>query len=255
MTIQEAIEERHSVRCYDGKALAESDGRNIADIIVAATNPFGGSVTMRMKDFDLHGPQRPGTYGTISGVCTYLLTASGDSENDALATGYEMEGVILAATRLGVSSCWIGGTLSRGDFDRGQSWPAGQTLRLISPLGYAARTQNLRSRLTSLAIGSRKRKAFEALFTVEGTASKEIRAALELMRLAPSSVNSQPWRAIVGTDGTVHFYNAGKKPLNTVDLGIGLYHFHAGMGFRGIFGAATHPEMKNCRYVTSFTNY
>ena len=56
---------------------------------------------------------------------------------------------------------------------------------------------------------------------------------LEAVRLAPSAVNKQPWRAVV-LDGAVHFYlkrtkglagDASTGDLQKIDLGIALCHF------------------------------
>lgn len=54
---------------------------------------------------------------------------------------------------------------------------------------------------------------------------------LEMVRLAPSAVNKQPWRMIV-TEEAVHFYlqrskgfSGGKLDMQKMDLGIALCHF------------------------------
>ena len=55
---------------------------------------------------------------------------------------------------------------------------------------------------------------------------------LEMVRLAPSAVNKQPWRVVV-IDNLVHFYlkrskgfgKEGKLDMQEIDLGIALCHF------------------------------
>ncbi len=67
-----------------------------------------------------------------------------------------------------------------------------------------------------------------------------MREALELVRLAPSAVNRQPWRAVV-CDDTVHFYEKQGKgfvaangwDIQKVDVGIALCHFVCAMEERG----------------------
>ncbi|MDE6458444.1 MAG: hypothetical protein K2L31_07600, partial [Muribaculum sp.] len=80
---------------------------------------------------------------------------------------------------------------------------------------------------------------------------------LEMMRLAPSSVNSQPWRALVMGD-TVHFYYLPKSNLSLIDCGIGLCHFYETERFNGNKG--TFSGMENApnapqgwRYLISYT--
>ena len=257
MTLTEAIHIRKSVRTYTGAPLTDVHRAIIEKAISDASDPFGGLVDMKICDFELRGPQKPGTYGTISGASTYLLTAFGDNENDALSAGFRMEHVILAATQAGISTCWIAGTLKASDFDRKVIWSNGVALRVISPLGYAAGTQSVRARLTRFIAGSSRRKTFESLFFEADpqtplSSDNKYAAPLALMRLAPSSVNCQPWRAIVSADGSVHFYDAGRKALNSIDMGIGMYHFFIGMGRKGSFVSCAHPDVASWRYVTSF---
>ena len=59
-----------------------------------------------------------------------------------------------------------------------------------------------------------------------------IAEALEMVRLAPSAVNKQPWRVVVA-DGMAHFYlkrskgvgHERKIDIQMVDIGISLCHF------------------------------
>ena len=61
-----------------------------------------------------------------------------------------------------------------------------------------------------------------------------------MVRLAPSAVNKQPWRAVV-CGSTVHFYEKRSKGFITaqgwdvqkIDMGIALCHFVCGLEERG----------------------
>ena len=61
-------------------------------------------------------------------------------------------------------------------------------------------------------------------------AAGKLRDALEAVRLAPSAVNKQPWRAAV-CGNRIHFYEKKNKArgeawdVQKVDLGIALCHF------------------------------
>jgi len=55
---------------------------------------------------------------------------------------------------------------------------------------------------------------------------------LEMLRLAPSAVNKQPWRVVVSGD-KVHFFEkhsmpaeAGIVDMQRIDVGIAVCHFH-----------------------------
>jgi len=83
------------------------------------------------------------------------------------------------------------------------------------------------------------RMPFEELF-FDGTWEKPLTAEqagalaypLEMVRLGPSAVNKQPWRAVVMGD-TVHFYLQRNKDfavgqsgdMQKIDVGIALCHF------------------------------
>ncbi len=230
MNITQIIEKRVSVRTFDeSRPVDQKEIDILNESISAATSPFGGKYTIELKKFDLKGPQSPSTYGTISGANWYLLMGIHDDEISALSAGYGMEKVVLKATELGLGTCWMALTFKGSDFMRNSDMPADQPLRIISPVGYAARKRRIMESLTRATLGSSKRKPFDELFS-EGEFGKPVSAgnqfyeALSMMRLAPSAKNSQPWRALV-KDNTVWFYYVNKSEAAVLDLGIGICHF------------------------------
>jgi len=99
------------------------------------------------------------------------------------------------------------------------------------------------------AIHADKRQSFEKLFfdggfdrplTPEGAGA--FREALELVRLAPSAVNRQPWR-IVRQGDAFHFFKKRSMPANPLgdvqklDVGIALAHFVLAAEAKGIPGS------------------
>lgn len=267
MDIKEAIAKRHSVRSYDVSRRVSAEQveaiRRCCDI---ADNPFGGGYAIGMISDDGAGDFRPSTYGVIRGASTYLVMALRDDQQARLAGGYAFERVVLEATRLGLGTCWIGGTFRGSRFEA--AFPPGgnpdMSIAIVSPLGYAAERQSFLHKLASTIAGSRGRKPFEQLF-FESDVSHPLAfespyaAALESMRLAPSSVNSQPWRAVVCGD-RVDFFATRHDRLNEIDMGIALCHFHLGLDEsqkkRGHFVVASSPcdydVPSKWRYVVSF---
>lgn len=262
MDIIEAIKARVSVRSYAREALTKEQAEALEKAIEEATSPFGGSVAIRLREFELHGAYKPSTYGIITGARDFLLMALGDDEASALSGGFMIEQVILRATELGLGTCWIAATFRGSDFERGVTWASDQSLRIISPVGMPAEKRSLKERLMRFAVRSAKRHPFGKLFFSNGFSTpldidSRYGEALEMMRLAPSSTNSQPWRATVDND-TVHFYYKPKSSLSVLDCGIGLCHFfvterhnhRSGKFFRSA-EAPTAPE--NWVYLTSYT--
>lgn len=233
MDITDAIRTRSSVRNFNGCPLTADQIRELNECIARAESPFGGNATIRLQHFDLKGPFKPGTYGVITGATHFMLMAIGNGKPSLLTAGYLMEQAVLKATMLGLGTCWIAATFKGTDFDRGQTWPHGQRLRIVSPVGIPADRPSLLARITRMAARSAKRKPFGTLF-FNGSFTQPldeshtgIASSLALMRMAPSSTNSQPWRALVCGD-TVHFFYRSKGDLSIIDCGIGLLHFHIG---------------------------
>ena len=229
MDIIEAMKERRSVRTFNGQSLTREQKDALQQAINDSFSPFGGKLTIRLKDFDLKGGYKPSTYGTIKGAETFFLLGIGDDEASALTAGFQFEQVVLKAWELGLGTCWIAATFKGSDFEKDQIWPEGEELKIISPVGIPAKP-SVREKLTRLAVGSKNRKPFDELFFFGNfetpvPADNRFREALEMVRLAPSSTNSQPWRALV--DGNrVHFYYAPKSKASVLDTGIGICHFY-----------------------------
>ncbi|MDE6396612.1 MAG: hypothetical protein K2K84_05020 [Muribaculaceae bacterium] len=261
MNIIEAMKERRSVRTFDGKGLTREQKDALQQTINDSYSPFGGQLTIRLKEFDLKAGYKPSTYGTIKGAENFFLLGIGADEASALTAGFQFEQVVLKAWELGLGTCWIAATFKGSDFEKGEAWPEGEELKIISPVGTAIKP-NLREKITRIAVGSKNRKPFDELFFYENfdtpvPADNRFREALEMLRLAPSSTNSQPWRALV--DGnSVHFYYASKSKASVLDTGIGICHFYETEKFHGRAGSfakdANAPSPNgDLRYLTTYT--
>ena len=260
MNIIEAIKERRAVRSYNGQPLSEVMKSELLKAIAGAKSPFGGHVTIRLKEFDLKGGFKPSTYGMIKGAGDFFMLGIADGEDSALTAGFMFEQVVLKAWQLGLGTCWIAATFKGTDFDNGEAWPDGEQLRIISPVGVAAKKSVVES-IARMAVRSDSRKEFSTLFFADDfetplSPGSRFGQSLEMLRLAPSSTNSQPWRALVSGD-TVHFYYVPKSQLSVLDCGIGLCHFYETERFnfrKGEFfkadGAPT--PLKNWKYLVSY---
>ena len=89
--------------------------------------------------------------------------------------------------------------------------------------------------------------------------------ALEMLRLAPSATNSQPW-AVVKEGNKFHFFCNYKnsiseemKKIKHLDLGIALAHFHQTAMSDGLSGELEVKEInfdvpENMHYVLTYTS-
>ena len=260
MNIIEVIKERRSVRSFNGQPLTQEMERILNDAIADGSDPFGGKVTIRLKYFDLKEGYKPSTYGMIKGATNFFLLGIRSDEASALSAGFRFEQVVLKARELGLGTCWIAATFKGSDFDRGETWPDGEELKIISPVGIAEKPRLL-EKIGRKVMGSNNRKPFAELFFTDNfsqslSPDSHFGESLEMLRLAPSSTNSQPWRALVAGD-TVHFYYKPKSPVSVLDCGIGMCHFYLTEEFLGRNGEfykahsiPTPPE--NWKYLYSF---
>lgn len=260
MNIIEIIKSRRSVRSFSGKPLTAHIKQQLETVIAKSKDPFNGNVTIRLKDFDLKEDYKPSTYGMIKGATNFFLLGIGSDDDSALSAGFRFEQVVLKACGMGLGTCWIAATFKGSDFDKGEEWPNGEELKIICPVGYPEKPRLL-EKIGRKVMGSNNRKPFDQLFFTDKfqkplSENSHFGEPLEMMRLAPSSTNSQPWRAEVDGD-TVHFYYKPKSSVSILDCGIGLCHFYLTENFLGRTGefykatdVPTPPE--DWKYLYSF---
>ncbi|MDF9830666.1 nitroreductase family protein [Parabacteroides sp. PF5-6] len=262
MSITKQIKKRKSVRSYTGEPLNEECVDRINNYIGQLNAPFGTKAKIqliRAKTGDQ--PVKLGTYGVISGATDFLLLIGERGVMSEVGAGYMFEQVVLYCTELGLGTCWLGGTLKRDDFLKQIQLSEGEELIVISPVGYKREKRTLLESIMRAGAGSDKRKPFGSLFfnNTFGTPLTESDAGdyktpLEMLRLAPSASNKQPWRVVM-KDGAFHFYfQAGHFSAN--DMGIALCHFELTcneLDLKGHFERMSDVSSSNdMGYVTSW---
>jgi nitroreductase len=271
--IEESIKKRISVRTYEPKSLSEKDKEELRNVISKLTNPFGTKVNIYLieKDTALNG-EKLGTYGVIKGAKTFLGLSVDKSEFGLIAAGYQFENLILHATNMGLGTVWLAATFSREQFENAMDIKRDELFLAISPIGYAASKKSVTESLMRKTMKSDKRKPWEEIFfrdSFKNPLSKEDADEyvnpLEMLRLAPSATNAQPW-IVVKKQGYYHFFESHKSNtkeeevmIKKVDLGIALSHFHQTAlekGLTGNFEKLSNIKMEipdNTDYVISWT--
>ena len=154
------------------------------------------------------------------------------------AFGYSFELLVLYAQSLGLGTVWVGGTMDRAAFEKAMELAEDDVMPCMSPIGYPAKKMSLRESMMRKGVKADERMTFEELFFDDSfdaplTQEKAGKLAhpLEMVRLAPSAVNKQPWRVVL-TDHAAHFYLKRSKGFNgstidmqKIDMGIALCHF------------------------------
>ena len=108
----DTIKKRISCRTYQVGPMKESDQQKLRDFLLAnVRGPFGNRV--RFELVDLAAQERDeiktlGTYGFIKGAGMFIVGAVAKDPRAMKDYGYCMEKNILAATHLGLGTCWLG---------------------------------------------------------------------------------------------------------------------------------------------------
>ena len=241
--VKKTITQRRSFRTFDGKPLSDEHKQKILNFANQIENPYNLPVEFKYLDAKEHGLSCP----VVKGVDLFVggKISKGPFANEAF--GYSFEKLVLFAQSLDIGTAWVGGTFNRSAFEQAMQLADGEMMPCASPLGYVAEKMSLRESLMRKAIGADKRKDFEELFfdqTFDTSLTKDkagdLAFALEMVRLAPSAVNKQPWRVVVEKNA-VHFYikrsrnfDGGDLDMQKIDMGIALCHFEVAAKSQGL---------------------
>ena len=248
------IRSRTSIRRFNGEVVAGEARQELERCCQAAQEgPFGGACRFRLIDnqtgADVQG-ERVGAYGVISGARTYLAGAAQSNRYCLEDYGYLFELLVLKATDLELGSCWLGGGITRSRFARAIDLRKDEILPAVSPIGIPTRKRSMIDRVIRWGAGSKGRKSWAELFFDGETAEPlsqdragRFAVALEMVRLAPSASNRQPWRCLKDGD-MIHLYlqrlpgyqAVSRTDLQRIDMGIAMAHFDLSMETSGIKG-------------------
>lgn len=216
------MRKRRSVRDFDGKGLSDRQNARLSRLLAVATYPFGGRVESRIasrrSDISFKAP----SYGMISGTQDYILVGCDGTFNSLVSAGYGIQRVLIDMLSGGVAACWVGGTFRKSAFSSVAKFSAGIGIVAVIPVGVPAERPGIVSRMTRLLGHSSSRKPFASLFEAADTSRFKI--PLEMMRIAPSALNRQPWTS-VATDTRVAFGCKDMSPTGLISFGVGLAQF------------------------------
>ena len=214
MTLQEAIDARHSVRAYIDMPISEGIRNDLNAFVAHCNRESGLNISIQYDDPDRFD-SRLAHYGRFRNVKNYIVLAGKNAEDFDFICGYYGEKIVLYAQSLGLNTCWAALTFNKKKVR--ELIPAGETLCMVIALGYGE-TQGV------------NRKSKSAQDVAEGGAdqpwfSKGIDAALK----APTAVNQQKFQFSL-KDGSPYVRVKGLGAYAKVDLGIVACHFEAASG-------------------------
>lgn len=264
-SVNDLIRNRTSWRTYNGKKLSVDKREKLLSLLESDKKSLFGSC-LRFKLVDRSSrSQKMGTYGFIKNARHFLIGAVKPGDMNIEDYGYAMERIILNATGMGLGTCWMGGTFNKQGFLELLNPVEGEIMPAITPVGYVNTSRGAFGKTVRYLAGSQNRKPWSNLFFEQGFTllTKEDAGvyvdALEMVRLAPSASNGQPWRVVLD-DGKAHFYVKARKGyelMNRLDMGISFCHFDLSLKTSGISGRweVRNPEeaSKGLKYVATWS--
>ncbi|MDO7789092.1 nitroreductase family protein [Desulforamulus aquiferis] len=236
-----SISQRNSRRNFKEQALDESAVEKLVGLCQDFKFPEARAELVLRSSSDIYKGAM-GSYGKIKGAPAYMAFIANTSFPHHLERlGYLGEGLILEATNLGLSTCWVGGFFRPETVANALSIGPNERVMAVTPVGYTKKNYSLEERLMSGMAKSKKRLPIAEL--VSGLPQDEwprwVKLAVEAARLAPSAVNRQPWRFHIGNqqiivmlDSIVETYNIPKR----LDCGIAMLHIELGALACGVRG-------------------
>ena len=221
MTIQEAIEARHSVRAYKDQPLTEEVAKRLEEEI-AVVNQKGNLHVQLIQNEPKAFQGTLAKYGKFRNANNYLVMAGKRAEDLDERIGYYGEHLVLLAQTLGLNTCWVG--LSYSKVPGTYVLEDGEKIACYIAIGYGE-TQGV----------GHKIKTVEQVSNASDATPSWFRKGVEAALLAPTAVNQQKFSfEYVGMKDGRHLVRA-KKGFSMIgytkmDLGIAKYHFEIGVG-------------------------
>ena len=220
MTLQEAIEARHSVRKYIDKEIPAGIIAVIQDRIAEYNEVGNLNIQFVLNETKAFTGML--SYGKFSGVRNYLVMVGKKSKDLDERIGYYGEYLVLLAQTLGLNTCWVG--LSYRKVPEAYNVGKDEKLACMIALGYGE-TQGV----------GHKIKSVEEVSNASDITPSWFKKGVEAALLAPTAVNQQKFSfEYLGLKNNRHQVCA-KKGFSMIgytqmDLGIAKCHFEIGAG-------------------------
>ncbi|MCK4490827.1 MAG: nitroreductase family protein [Anaerolineales bacterium] len=264
--VSHLIHKRYSCRTYQDLLIQNSDLAALEDFTASCKiGPLGNQARFKVvasREGDSTSLKGLGTYGFIKNPTGFIIGTSEEKPGSLEDFGYLMEAILLRATDLGLGSCWLGGTFTKSRFSRQLSLLDGEIIPAVASIGYPADQSAWLDKTIRAGARAHRRRPWENIFFTKefgnplnpGDAGN-YHEPLDLVRLAPSASNKQPWR-VVREGHNWHFFlqRTEKYPppvfnfilnladLQRIDMGIAMAHFELSARENGLNGKwIVHP--------------
>jgi len=238
MNIIEIIRKRKSCRSFNQALLSPAEKQDLENYMRDNGKLLSNEIiTLSIVEIKPEDKKMKLDYGIIQGHNTYILGKSKPTSDSRVNYGYLMEKVVLKATGMNISTCWVG--YFDDTYFNNIPGENGFEIPGIVIIGYSQDRLTYLDKFLRFNVDASKRQSWEKLFfnyksktPVTPVLINKYSDSLEMVRLAPSSGNTQPWRIFFDdTTNEFHFFKNPisrryeEKGLHDIDMGIALAHF------------------------------
>ena len=233
VNLSEMIPKRRSVRKYRDEILDDIRRREILEA-AAKCRPLTEGIVVKFEFADREEVKSRMPFVPPQVLCIYSEEKEGYLEN----AGFLMQQMDLYMQQEGYGTCWLGLGKPGAMADRLDD------LKFVMMMCVGYTDMPLRAGAKDF-----KRRSLSEIGDREDT-------RLEVARLAPSSVNSQPWY-FNHEDEYIHVYRGGGvlKPflvkMNKMDMGIALAHLYVSCPDTFVFEKKKAPKIAGKTYIGS----
>ena len=237
--VTETIRARRSVRTYSAEDIEPGKLQLLqqaCDSVGKAPLGEDARFTVLDRPFERGAPVKVSDYGLQKNPRYFFAGAIRASDTALEGYGYLLEHLVLRATELGLGTCWMGyfNREAFADFElaKDELFPA------TCVVGNPDERPRLQDKVIRSAIKADARREWRELFfrgafgaPLSKAEAGEYAKPLEMLRLAPSSGNTQPWCVVkeAGAD-VLHLYLKKVKQsyyaagMHNIDVGIAMSH-------------------------------
>ncbi|MDD7795441.1 nitroreductase family protein [Clostridium sp. 'White wine YQ'] len=258
MNIIEAIYKRKSIRKYVPYNISQSDFGEVENLVKNLQSLYSEiqmKITLIKEGIKIQEISKGiiGSYGKIEAP-HYMVITSEEKEGYLENIGYTLEQLVLELADRGIGTCYIGGSIKKELLKDIMEIPSNQKPIIVVAFGYPANEPELEVK----EIENYKRKALEDI--IIGNYEEKFREIFNLVRVAPSAINLQPWRLYVNENSIDLYANKGNiltkglSHFSELDSGIALKHLELGCKEKNITFEIKNQKLedkKNLKYITS----
>ncbi len=215
MDIKELIKARHSVRRFKDVPVNDEHRATLDELAKSLSEESGLNIQVIYDDPDCFKTIL--AYGSFKNAVNYIALI-GDKKMEDLAEkcGYYGQQMVLKAQEIGLNTCWVGGTYSKGkckvDTEKGEK------LVCIIALGYGE----------DEGVKHKSKPVSKLCNVAEADMPVWFKNGMVAAMMAPTALNQQKFYVTLNGDDVI--ITAQKAPFSKVDLGIVKYNFEAVTG-------------------------